>query len=293
MNINFKIKEEKELNENLLQSIKDPSFNKLVNKLQLTKKEAMYLNSKLNKEILEHENCHHCKGLFQCQNSLKGHCFVIQKENQQLYYSYAPCKYTKQIEDQKREKNLENTFYMRARLKDIHTNDKKRLKVIKWIILFAENYQLNENTKGLYLSGSFGSGKTFLISALFNELEYLKGVSTKLVYFPELLRDLKNDWTDYEDKLSYYEKVDLLCIDDIGSEKVSDWSRDEVLGTILQARMNNNKTTFFTSNLTLEELENHFKTKDTSEEILKSGRIMERIKQLSLPLELISENKRI
>lgn len=142
------------------------------------------------------------------------------------------------------------------------------------------------------MHGNFGSGKTFLISALFHELEEKKNVTTQILYYPEILRTLKNDWDMYETKIKLYETVDLLCIDDIGAEKVSDWSRDEVLGTILQTRMNQNKTTFFTSNLTLEELESHFKMNSSMEEALKSRRIMERIKQLSTPMQLISENRR-
>ena len=56
--------------------------------------------------------------------------------------------------------------------------------------------------------------------------------------------------------------------------------------------MNANLTTFFTSNLTLNELESHFLLNDSSEEKIKSRRIMERIKQLTIDMELISENKR-
>ena len=38
-------------------------------------------------------------------------------------------------------------------------------------------------------------------------------------------------------------------------ENVTPWGRDEILGTILQYRMENGLTTFFTSNLTYDELE--------------------------------------
>ena len=41
-------------------------------------------------------------------------------------------------------------------------------------------------------------------------------------------------------------------------------TRDEILGTILQYRMDNNLTTFFTSNLNIEELEEHLKTTNKS-----------------------------
>ena len=89
-----------------------------------------------------------------------------------------------------------------------------------------------------------------------------------------------------------YTKVPILLLDDIGAESVSDWGRDEVLGTILQARMNNHLTTFFTSNLSLDELEYHLSLSKSGVDKVKSRRIMERIKQLTIQMELITDNKR-
>ena len=79
-------------------------------------------------------------------------------------------------------------------------------------------------------------------------------------------------------------------IDDIGAEKVTEWSRDEILGTILQERMTNHKVTFLTSNFNIEELENHLSCK--GEDVIKARRIIERIKQLTEDMELISINRR-
>ncbi len=75
-------------------------------------------------------------------------------------------------------------------------------------------------------------------------------------------------------------------------ENNTSWSRDEILGTILQYRMDNNLLTFITSNLNLEELEEHLKTTNKSVDDIKARRIIERIKYLTLDFELISENKR-
>ena len=119
-----------------------------------------------------------------------------------------------------------------------------------------------------------------------------KRISTEIVYYPELLRDLKSDFDLFGDTIDYLENVDLLLIDDIGAEKVTEWSRDEILGTILQHRMNNYKTTFFTSNLTIEELEQHLIISSNIDEKVKARRIIERIKQLTEDIELIGENKR-
>jgi len=81
-------------------------------------------------------------------------------------------------------------------------------------------------------------------------------------------------------------------LDDLGAENVTPWARDEILGTILQYRMDNNLTTFFTSNLTIEELEEHLSGKKGELDKVKARRIIERIKQLTTDLELISVNRR-
>ena len=61
---------------------------------------------------------------------------------------------------------------------------------------------------------------------------------------------------------------------------------------ILQSRMNKKLTTFFTSNLTIEELERNLSITKGSEDAVKAKRIIERIKQLTDDLELISINRR-
>ena len=86
--------------------------------------------------------------------------------------------------------------------------------------------------------------------------------------------------------------ADLLLIDDIGAETVTSWSRDEILGTILQYRMENDLSTFLTSNLNIEELEIHLSLIKNSTDKVKARRIIERVKQLTNDIELISRNRR-
>ena len=50
--------------------------------------------------------------------------------------------------------------------------------------------------------------------------------------------------------------------------------------------------TFFTSNLTIEELENHLSLANREVDQVKARRIIERIKQLTDSMTMISENKR-
>ena len=279
------------LQRNYESACNDVKFKNFVKKIDISKDEAMKYTSKLQEIIAQLEKCKECKGLFQCSSKLEGHVEYPNKVEDKLYFSYTPCRYTKEVEEKKSKKKTEGQIIETARMKDIDIDDKNRVKVIKWLKNFYDKYDVSKNMKGLYLHGNFGCGKTFLISCLLNELHIKKNVSIEIVYFPEVLRTLKDDWDMFADKMDYYQKVDILLIDDIGAEKVTDWGRDEVLGTILQSRMNNKMPTFFTSNLNIKELEEHLMGK-TSSDVVKARRIIERIKQLSEDMEMISENRR-
>lgn len=275
------------LEEDLKESCLDKDFVNIIKKYKITKEEAMKKNMKIKSVVESERNCHNCQGIHMCSNEYIGHVFSIEKKENRLYFVYKPCKYERLI--------LEHNLKVKEKIhmKDIDTIDKKQLKIIKWLDKFYEDYSPLNNQKGLYLHGSFGSGKTYLITALLNELNDSKKVSVEIIYFPEVLRSLKEDFETFGYKMNKYMNTDILFIDDIGAEKVTDWGRDEVLGTILQYRMDKQKTTFFTSNLTIEELEEHLSLTKNSVDKVKARRIIERIKQLTIDLELVSENRRV
>lgn len=292
MNLTLSEKVERELEKNLQESLKNPEFCKLVKRLKLSRNLTLKHNSQLMDTVDELNNCSSCKGLFMCKNKVEGNVTYPSLENDSIKFIYMPCKYQKELMQKEEEKRSSLNELNNARMKDIDLSDKKRLKAIKWLKEFYDKYEPINTLKGLYLHGSFGSGKTYIIAALFNELKIKKHANTEIVYFPELLRNMKEDFNLVEDKLNYLQNVDILLIDDIGAENVTVWGRDEILGTILQYRMNNKLTTFFTSNLTIEELERHLSLTKGSEDTVKSRRIIERIKQLTEDIEIVSENRR-
>ena len=207
------------------------------------------------------------------------------------------CKYEKQLLDDIEYVKDGYVFYVpkevkNAKMKDIYTNDKNRVELIKWVTTFIKNYKEGKAFKGLYLSGSFGSGKSYIVSAMINEL-VKSGYKGALIYYPEFLRSLKASFgKDFDEQFNYAKKADLLLLDDIGAESVSAWSRDEILGPILQYRMEEKLPTFFTSNLTLDELESHLSNQNGKIDKVKAKRILERIRYITDSIELISENKR-
>lgn len=285
----------------LIASFKDAcqnsTFANYVNSLQIPAEVLMKYTSSLEECLEEQNNCAKCKSLSVCPNKIKGYAYKPEKMGNKILFSYVACsKYNEYLEKTSYRKHV--SFFQlpkelqEASFKDVYKDDKARVPIVKYFKEFMEQYQKLEKPKGLYLSGSFGSGKTYLISALFNEMAK-KGVESALIYYPELLRSLKSSFSsDYEDRFRYIKKVPLLLLDDIGAENVTAWSRDEVLGPILQYRMEEGLPTFFTSNLTMEELENNFIIKSSASEKVKARRIMERIKQLTITLSLVSENRR-
>ena len=292
----YKVDEEK-LTHNFQDACSDKEFYDYVYGLNVKEEILMKYTSSLEDSFLEHKNCKNCKGLENCLNNIKGYCYTAINDNGMITFSYDACsKKKKQLEDDAYKDNLD-LYEMPKDIKDasfknIYKDDKARVPIIKYFKEFMDHYNDEEKPKGVYLNGSFGSGKTYLIACLFNEMAK-KGVRSILVYYPEFLVNLKSSFSDdFEEKRDCVKKIPLLLLDDIGAENTSNWSRDEVLGPILQYRMENHLPTFFTSNLTLDELEEALATTSNGVDKVKAKRIIERVKQLTKSFDLISKNRR-
>ena len=279
---------------------KSNTFKKITTSLDLPSSYLMKYTSSLEEAANELDNCKKCKNIHECKNSYIGHVFYPNLLNNNLVFDYVPCKYKKELDERNKYKKNIYLFEIpkeikEASMKNIDLDNPDRYKIIKWLKKFLDNYQTGAGMKGIYLTGNFGCGKTYLISAALNELAK-KDHKIAIIYYPEFLRSLKESFNDpegYNEKFRIIKRVEVLLIDDIGAETMTEWSRDEVLGTILQYRMQEGLTTFFTSNLTIKDLEEHFSVSAKGIEKVKAKRIIERIKQLTEEMTLISENKRI
>lgn len=167
---------------------------------------------------------------------------------------------------------------------------KERMEVLSEIKRFVEN---PTKAKGLYIHGQFGTGKTYILLHLAQELTKM-GLRVVFAYYPDLVRHVKASIATnaVEPLVVKLKEADVLMLDDIGGENNTSFVRDEVLGPILQYRMLGNKPTFMTSNLGLNELRLHFtETRDGVDKI-KSDRIIERISFLMKEVQLTGKNYR-
>ncbi len=238
----------------------------------------------------EFSHCKNCNGLTNCKNRVAGAFLSPKKNGNGIDFSYVNCRYSRKEQYKKNIAIFDLPLRLRdAAISNIYTDDKSRVAIIKKMKEFSDSYLKKERPKGIYLYGNFGVGKSYLIAALFNELAK-KDVKSVIVHVPELFRMIKESFdTDYSERFDLIKNVDLLLLDDIGAEYLTEWSRDEVLEPILQYRMDQELPTFFTSNLDLNDLEKHF---TIGNDKMKAKRLIERVNQVAVPVELISKNMR-
>lgn len=180
-----------------------------------------------------------------------------------------------------------------VKLSDVDFTD-ERSDAIKLIIQFAADYPKNNHQKGLYLSGNFGVGKTYMLAGLANTVAAMNK-NVIFLHVPTFIAGLSSHFEDnsLNKEIKRVSECDVLILDDIGAETLSQWSRDDVLGVILQARMDNVLPTFFSSNLDMDKLEKHFAETKNAVDPVKAARLMQRVRFLAKEVVVSGENRRI
>ncbi len=143
----------------------------------------------------------------------------------------------------------------------------------------------------LFITGKDGTGKTMLAAKYLYEVIRLKYIEQRgprtygFIYTPDLYDEMRvamDDPDGSELKILYhYRELDILVLDDIGAEKITDWSFS-VLTKIINYRYNYLKPTIFTSNYSGEELK-----KDRLD-----ARIIGRIGEMSEKITLTEKHRK-
>lgn len=167
-----------------------------------------------------------------------------------------------------------------------------------------EKIKNNESTKGLYIFGDYGVGKTHIMKWFRQETKKVIKFGTEneihiefqadIIVWPDHIANLKkamdkNKNFDYEFSINKLNNQKILIIDDIGGESCSDWELRDILFPILNYRIENKLTTFFTSNFSIKELENYYRKKCSSDSTM---RIIDRIYGLTNEIKIIGKNWR-
>lgn len=261
---------------------------------------------RLYQYVNDRRHCGNCPGLDRCPNDFQGHFSKLEameaNGQMELVERKAACSLQMARQNEDSIKKRIRSFYVDERALEegyneveIMGKDRLRAPAVNQVFRYIREVKENGLTpQGLYLYGSFGTGKTFLMSYLLHELA-IGGYTGVIVYMPDFVEDLKSmiqDSDKLKETVDVMKNCDLLIFDDIGAENLSPWVRDHVLGAILNFRMNR-KPTFYTSNYDLASLEKHlsFTSKD-GEEMHKGQRLMDRISPFVDIVHLHGENQR-
>lgn len=266
---------------------------------ELTRDDYLRSLSSVYTAVKEQYWCERCPGLAECPNLVKGHRTQLELVNETIVSAIAPCNKQLSHEEELKRRRLMRSYYaseetMKATFEGL-VIDEGNFAAVDAAVLFCEKVGTGERVKGLYLHGPFGVGKSYIMGAIGRELSE-RNVASMLVYVPDFIREMKDSISDqsYVGKLELLKEVPVLILDDIGAENLTPWVRDEILGVILNQRANNHLPTLFTSNYSLEELEEHLSISNGNRiERTKAARIMERIRHFVEVYEILRKNHRV
>ena len=244
------------------------------------------------------ETCEKCKGLSKCPFDVAGEYNSLETDGEKLFFEMRKCDflvdYEKRLAHLKQYQfnHLRKEFY-EVSLFEMNVDDEKAeyLKICTDLISWLDK----EDKKGIYFYGGFGVGKTYLAACLSNELAK-RGNTVSFLNSSEFCNEMRLNWNNsdfLQQTISSLKYDDVLVVDDIGAEVVTNWIRDELLFPILDGRMGNNKLTIFTSNYNYDELLKHFMYNNKGEkDEINSMRLMERISTLTDLVVLNGKNRR-
>jgi istB domain protein ATP-binding protein len=107
-----------------------------------------------------------------------------------------------------------------------------------------------ETNMGLFITGTYGVGKTYLASCIANETikNNITVIFGTLIQLLDFIKDTYKDYnTSDKEYLDLYSSIDLLIIDDLGKEKPTEWVLEKLF-LIVNNRYNNYLPIVITTN---------------------------------------------
>lgn len=165
--------------------------------------------------------------------------------------------------------------------------DKERYRdILEQCLLFCEKVHKGEKAESLLFCGPVGTGKTHLCSAIAN---YLLQSGLAVIYLKsgklfDLIREYKFGPEANEQgtirKLDFLYRADLLIIDDLGTESLTDFTKEQLL-FIIDERIQYKLPWVISTNLSPHEMTNYYE-----------DRILDRILNVSKIMKFTGESVR-
>ena len=142
---------------------------------------------------------------------------------------------------------------------------------------YCENFEdIKIKGLGIIMLGNAGNGKTFYSDCIFNNLlskgyvVYRTTISSLFQRFKDTYKP--NSKVNIKDLIKELKECDLIVLDDLGSENISENWGEENIYNLLDFLTTNNISLILSSNLSLEDLKNHLSVKN-------DGKLLDRIRE--------------
>lgn len=200
-------------------------------------------------------------------------------------------KEAEEAEEKQRQRMQRIEYYRKKGLADeqyractFAVDDQEDAKASQFCRAYVDNWEwAKENNLGMLLWGDVGGGKTFLAACIANAL-IDKEVQVKMTSIPRLVSEMTKDFgAERENVLKMIATTPLLILDDVGTERNTEYSNEQVY-EIINERYKAKKPLIVTTNLPMETLR-------TVEDMTKK-RIYERIVEMCPPCKVVSSGRR-
>ena len=230
--------------------------------LKITQKEVnMYLAALLDYQEDVHY-CANCPGLDRCDKINPHFCLKLRREFGVIARHYDPCPKMMSLSSF-HERYYVCTFspdWRDAGLYDIANSVSSRNRAIAAMSKIASG----ESDRWLYLTGSNGSGKTYMLACFANFITTKMGKGA-FCDTASLLEELKglaiNNKDEFEVRMKALREASILVFDDFGNEFKSEYTFTSLLFPLLSYRAKENKLTCFASDFAMAQVASMYRSK--------------------------------
>ena len=231
-----------------------------------------YLYVNISPEFIEYERC-------TCEKSINYWKEIDMKDQEQKKRQHY-----KEIINQFYSQN-----YISKRLKEYKFDNFKVTDINKKEVEIAKDYTNkcinNKLENGLIITGNSGVGKTHLAASISNELieKDILVLMGRLTSLLDMIKETFKDNSKSENELiDLFSNLDMIVIDDLGTEKISQWALDK-LYTIIENRNENKLPIIITTRFDRQSLLNRFYQSNDKD---LSNAIIQKLYQMCYGIEL-------